>query len=53
MALQLELSAGLLEGLDLKESVIRGNAIGSLQVQTPGDNDGLPTREQLKNYIGN
>jgi len=45
--------SGLLEGLDLKESVIRGNAIGSLQVQTPGDNDGLPTREQLKNYIGN
>ncbi|AXX65090.1 sugar kinase [Bombilactobacillus bombi] len=40
----------LLEGQSLKRAVIRGNAIGALQVQTPGDNDGYPTQEQLKNF---
>lgn len=43
--------SGLLEGKTLEESVLRGNAIGSLQVMTPGDNDGLPTPEKLDEYI--
>lgn len=40
----------LLEGKTLKSAVMRGNAVGSLQVQTPGDNDGYPTQEQLMNF---
>lgn len=43
--------SGLLEGKTLDESVLRGNAIGSLQVMTPGDNDGLPTPDKLYEYI--
>ncbi len=45
------LISGLLEGLTLRDSVLRGNAIGSLQVMTPGDNDGLPDRETLAHYL--
>jgi len=44
--------SGLLEGCSLKESVLRGNAIGALQVMSPGDNDGLPNREQLYKFMG-
>lgn len=40
----------LLEGKSLKSAVLRGNAVGALQVQTPGDNDGYPTSEELKNF---
>ncbi|WHY00200.1 sugar kinase [Neobacillus sp. DY30] len=43
--------SGLLEGLSIHEAVVRGNAIGSLAVQSPGDNDGYPTKEQLEKYI--
>lgn len=43
--------SGLLEGLQIEDAVLRGNAIGSLQVMTPGDNDGLPDRQQLKSYM--
>ncbi|WP_160726106.1 sugar kinase [Bacillus sp. USDA818B3_A] len=43
--------SGLLEGLPIKEAVIRGNAIGSLAVQAPGDNDGYPAKDQLLAYI--
>jgi 2-dehydro-3-deoxygluconokinase len=39
------------EGLTLKEAVKRGNAIGTIQVQSIGDNDGLPTREELKHFM--
>lgn len=41
---------GLLEGLSVQESAKRGNAIGSLAVQSPGDNDGYPTRNELLTY---
>lgn len=40
-----------LDGLSLEESARRGNAIGSLQVQNQGDNEGLPTREELTEYM--
>ncbi|AXY24878.1 2-dehydro-3-deoxygluconokinase [Suicoccus acidiformans] len=44
-------TTGLLEGLSLEEAILRGNAIGALQVNHPGDNDGLPTQEQLKVFM--
>ena len=40
----------LLEGKGYNQAARRGNAIGSLQVQTHGDNDGYPTREELNKY---
>jgi 2-dehydro-3-deoxygluconokinase len=43
--------SGLLEKLSLRDAVIRGNAIGSLQVMVPGDNEGLPHREELAKYL--
>lgn len=43
--------SGLLEGLSIKASVKRGNAIGALAIMSPGDNDGYPTTEQLKNFM--
>lgn len=43
--------SGWLESLPLKASVIRGNAIGALAVQSPGDHEGYPTRVQLNDYI--
>lgn len=47
----LGLETGLLENLPLKEAVRRGNAIGALAVQAPGDNDGYPNREQLEKFL--
>lgn len=41
---------GLLENKSLKSAVTRGTAVGALQVQTPGDNDGYPTPEQLQAF---
>lgn len=43
--------SGILEGLPLKEAVARGNAIGAIQVMTPGDNEGLPDRETLQKFM--
>lgn len=40
----------LLEGKSLKSAVMRGNAVGALQVQTFGDNEGYPTHDQLKAF---
>jgi 2-dehydro-3-deoxygluconokinase len=45
--------SGLIENLSIREAVIRGNAIGALAVQSPGDNDGYPIKKQLENYIKN
>ena len=42
--------SGRLEGLSLRDSVIRGNAIGSIQVENVSDNEGLPTLEELKHF---
>lgn len=41
------------EGLSLRECVTRANAIGTIQVMSVGDNDGLPTREELEHFIKN
>jgi 2-dehydro-3-deoxygluconokinase len=43
--------SGLLEKLSLSDAVVRGNAIGSLQVMVPGDNEGLPDRSRLEQYL--
>ncbi|MBM7656041.1 sugar kinase [Neobacillus cucumis] len=45
--------SGLIENLSIKDAVLRGNAIGALAVQAPGDNDGYPTKEALLKYIEN
>lgn len=39
--------SGRLEGLPLKETVMRGNVIGGLQLIVEGDNEGLPDRGRL------
>ena len=43
--------SGLLEKLPLPEAIRRGNAIGARQITVPGDNEGLPTREQLQQFF--
>lgn len=43
--------SALIEKCSIVEAVQRGNAIGSLAVQSPGDYDGYPTREQLEQFM--
>lgn len=43
--------SGLLDKLKLAESVIRGNALGSIIVTSKTDNDILPTKEELMRYL--
>ncbi|WP_069999346.1 sugar kinase [Cellulosilyticum sp. I15G10I2] len=43
--------SALLEGLTIEECINRANAIGALQVMHQGDNEGLPTREKLSDFI--
>ncbi|WP_125589030.1 sugar kinase [Companilactobacillus jidongensis] len=40
----------LLDGKDMKAAVKRGNAVGALQIQTPGDNDGYPDKKGLEEF---
>ncbi|BCA85217.1 2-keto-3-deoxygluconate kinase [Enterococcus saigonensis] len=47
------LITALMEGEDLKDAVVRANAIGAMAVQSPGDNDGYPTPEQLNEFLQN
>lgn len=42
---------GLMEGLPLKDAVQRGTAIGAIQVMSRGDNEGLPTRSELADFM--
>ena len=42
---------GLMEGLSLEKAVERGAAIGAIQCTFAGDNEGLPTQEQLKAFM--
>ena len=44
--------SAMLEQLSLEETIRRGNAIGAIQVSVRSDNEGLPTREELKAFIG-
>ena len=43
--------SGLIEGLSLSDAVVRGNAIGSIQIQHESDNEALPKREELDAYM--
>ncbi|WP_019636804.1 sugar kinase [Paenibacillus fonticola] len=43
--------SGLLEQLPLQEAVRRGNAIGAINIMSPGDMDGLPDREKLQKFM--
>ncbi len=40
-----------LEGLSIEAALQRGNAIGALAVQHPGDNDGYPTAVELQRFL--
>ena len=42
---------GLMEGLPLEQCVERACAIGAIQCTFVGDNEGLPTPDQLKSFI--
>ena len=44
--------SGLIEGESMKNSVLRGNAIGAIQVTNRSDNEGLPNRDELNLYLG-
>lgn len=43
--------SAVMENLPLEEAVRRGNAIGTIQVMSVGDNEGLPTREKLERFM--
>ncbi|EDP68338.1 KdgK [Carnobacterium sp. AT7] len=43
--------SGYLDGLSLEEAAVRANAIGAIQVQNLGDNEGLPDRKTLLDFI--
>lgn len=43
--------SAVLEGLSLKEASDRANAIGAMQVSVMGDNEGLPTIDQLNTFM--
>ncbi|MBA4493186.1 sugar kinase [Paenactinomyces guangxiensis] len=45
------LISGMMDGLSTAEAVLRGNAIGALAVMSPGDMDGLPTRDRLTEFM--
>ena len=40
-------TSAILDGLGLEDAARRGAAIGAMAIQVAGDNEGLPTREQL------
>lgn len=42
--------SGMLERLSMRDSVLRGNAIGAIQVMNISDNEGLPTQEELRKF---
>lgn len=44
--------SALMEGASLPQAVRQGNAIGAIQIMSVGDNEGLPTREQLDRFMG-
>ncbi|MFV0381010.1 MAG: sugar kinase [Breznakia sp.] len=43
--------SGKLEGLSLKDMVLRANAIGAMQVTNISDNEGLPTTKELDAFM--
>jgi 2-dehydro-3-deoxygluconokinase len=43
--------SAVMEGLPISEAVSRGNAIGAIQVASFSDNEDLPTREELDEFM--
>lgn len=43
--------SAILENLSIEEMLRRANAIGSIQIRNISDNEGLPTRKELSNYL--
>lgn len=43
--------SGWIENLSMQQMAERANAIGSIQVTVKSDNEGLPTRKELEEYI--
>lgn len=43
--------SALLEGMAIKDAIKRGAAIGALAIMSQGDNEGLPTRQGLQDYL--
>lgn len=43
--------SGILENLEIDKILERANAIGAIQVSNIGDNEALPNKEELYNYI--
>lgn len=43
--------SALREGLTLEEAALRGCAVGAIQVMSRGDNEGLPTRQELDAFM--
>lgn len=43
--------SGLLDGISLEESVLRGNAMGAMVTMVNGDAEGLPTRSDLSSFL--
>jgi 2-dehydro-3-deoxygluconokinase len=39
--------SAMLEGLDARTAVARGNRLGAMAIQVVGDMEGLPTRGEL------
>lgn len=45
------LISGICDEIPLSEAVIRANAVGSMQLNTDSDREGLPTMTQLREYM--
>ena len=43
--------SALMEGLSLEQAVERGSAIGAIQITYASDNEGLPTRDELEQFM--
>ena len=43
--------SGILGGKDIRQTIIDANAIGAMQVMNISDNEGLPTRKELDDFI--
>ena len=43
--------SALREGLSLDQATLRGCAVGAIQVMSRGDNEGLPTRQELDDFM--
>ena len=41
----------LMDGYTLEKALVWGNAVGAIQLLSIGDNDGLPTKEELLKFI--